>query len=88
MIHKETPFTDCQQIKSLGEQALRVLRFRVSWGWAGTQCAFQVGKSVQFTITRQGGAAGAEEVKEANKMNSSLSLYFSLISSMFSKLRH
>lgn len=88
MIHKETPFTDCQQIKSLGEQALRVLRFRVSWGWAGTQCAFQVGKSVQFTITRQGGAAGAEEVKEANKMNSSLSLYFFLISSMFSKLRH
>ena len=36
MIHKETPFTDCQQIKSLGEQGLRVLRFRVSWGWAGT----------------------------------------------------
>lgn len=35
--------------------------FGVSVGWAGTQCAFQVGKSVQFTITRQGGAAVAEE---------------------------
>lgn len=61
MIHKETPFTGCQQIKSLGEQGLRAGGFRVSLGWAGTQCAFQVGKSVQFTITRQGGAAVAEE---------------------------
>ena len=32
---------------------MRVLRFRVSWGWAGTQCAFQVGKSVPFTITKK-----------------------------------
>lgn len=36
-------------------------RFRVSLGWAGTQCAFQVGKSIHFKIAGQGGAIGAEE---------------------------
>lgn len=41
-------------------------------------------KCVQFTITRQGGAAGAEEVKEANKMNSfSLSLFLSHFFNVF-----
>lgn len=61
MIHKETPFTGCQQVKGLGLQASRECGLRGNLGWAGTQCAFQVGRSVQFTIARQGGAADAEE---------------------------
>ena len=97
MIHKETPFTDCQQIKSLGEQGLRVLRFRVSWGWAGTQCAFQVGKSVPFTITKKAELLVLKKSKKLIKWTF-LSLFISLsflqcfqnwdINYKFSKVRY